>query len=234
MNNKFWVYKITSPSEKIYIGITSNVIKRFCSYKNNNDEKQTILYNSIKKYGWDAHKKEILYISLFKEEAEQKEIELIKYYKDNKTSLNIADGGFSPSTSKYINTKAKVVLQFDIDGNFIKEWSSINLIDISLSFSGSNIAQVCRKKTFFQHGYLWVFKNDFENGVIPFYTDRVHNERGKKLLLLNSEKIIIREYHSIKDALANYPIKNVKRNIYKSLTFKTADKNGNYWEYKKK
>jgi len=234
MTNKYWVYKITSPSGKIYIGITSNIIKRFCFYRNNFDEKQTIIYNSIKKYGWDAHIKEILYISLFKEEAEQKEIDLIKFYKNNKVSLNITDGGLCASSANYIDPRAKQVLQCDLDGNIIKEWESINSIEIILNFSSTNIGRVCRKKTFYQHGYLWIFKKDFEDGIVPIYTDRVTTRKGKEVLLLNSKKEFIREYNSIKEALRTYSLKNVKRNIYRSLILKIQDKNGNYWEYKNK
>lgn len=54
------IYKITSPSKRIYIGQSVNIQKRFIKYKNLHCKSQPRLYNSIKKYGYDRHKIEIL------------------------------------------------------------------------------------------------------------------------------------------------------------------------------
>ncbi|HEX5186721.1 MAG TPA: hypothetical protein VFV86_07505, partial [Nitrososphaeraceae archaeon] len=54
------IYKITSPSGAINIGQTWNIKIRFKIYSNNNCKGQIKLYNSLKKYGWDNHQKEIL------------------------------------------------------------------------------------------------------------------------------------------------------------------------------
>lgn len=93
--NGYIVYKHTSPSGKIYIGITHlkpehRWGKDGKGYKNNEH-----LTNAIKKYGWNNFKHEILFDGLTKEEAEQKEIELIAYYKSNqsKRGYNLDNGG---------------------------------------------------------------------------------------------------------------------------------------------
>jgi group I intron endonuclease len=54
------VYKITSPSKKIYIGSSANIEKRIKYYNSVSCKKQTKLYNSIKEYGWINHNLEIL------------------------------------------------------------------------------------------------------------------------------------------------------------------------------
>lgn len=54
------IYKITSPSGKIYIGQSVNIANRLSKYKNANCKTQRVLYNSIIKYGWKAHKFEVL------------------------------------------------------------------------------------------------------------------------------------------------------------------------------
>ncbi len=88
------VYKHTAPNGKAYIGITrQNPVKRWgggANYVHNEH-----FYNAILKYGWDNIKHEILYADLTKEEAEQKEIELIALYKsDNREyGYNIEHGG---------------------------------------------------------------------------------------------------------------------------------------------
>ena len=54
------IYKITSPSKRVYIGQSVNIEKRFESYKKMNCKGQTILYNSFLKYGVEKHKFEVL------------------------------------------------------------------------------------------------------------------------------------------------------------------------------
>ena len=49
------IYKITSPSGKIYIGQTRNYYKRLISYKGLHCKKQRRLYNSFLKYGYVNH-----------------------------------------------------------------------------------------------------------------------------------------------------------------------------------
>lgn len=49
------IYKIKSPSNKIYIGHSTDITKRFRYYTNLNCKKQTKLYNSFIKYGVNNH-----------------------------------------------------------------------------------------------------------------------------------------------------------------------------------
>jgi group I intron endonuclease len=57
------IYKITNPTDKIYIGQSINIEKRWQYYKSqyhNKKDKQNKLFNSFKKYGVDAHIFEII------------------------------------------------------------------------------------------------------------------------------------------------------------------------------
>ena len=54
------IYKITSPSERVYIGQGVNIYNRYKKYKINSCKGQTRLYNSILKYGWENHLFEII------------------------------------------------------------------------------------------------------------------------------------------------------------------------------
>lgn len=93
-NNKFCVYKHTSPNNKVYIGVTStNPLVRWnngLGYKNNK-----YFFNAILKYGWNNFTHEILYTDLTESEACEKEIELISYYKSNQFEYgyNRSSGG---------------------------------------------------------------------------------------------------------------------------------------------
>lgn len=93
MEEKYYVYKHIFPNKKIYIGITYQQPEKRWNYGHGYDN--TVVGNAIKKYGWKNVKHEILFENLTKEEAEQKEIELIALYKSNQGEYgyNIANGG---------------------------------------------------------------------------------------------------------------------------------------------
>ena len=89
----YYVYRHTSPSGKIYIGITFRNPKvrwgkNGIYYKSN-----VKFYNAILKYGWDNIKHEVLLSKCTKEEAIVFEKLLIAHYKGLNISYNIADGG---------------------------------------------------------------------------------------------------------------------------------------------
>lgn len=58
--NMIGIYKITSPSNKIYIGQSTNIESRWKQYESLKCSKQHKLYNSLKKYGVDLHTFEII------------------------------------------------------------------------------------------------------------------------------------------------------------------------------
>jgi len=83
------IYKITSPSKKVYIGQSVDIEKRFIQYKRLQCKGQIKLYSSFKKYGVEKHKFEILL---------ECEIEVLnefeRYYQDlycatNRNGLNL-------------------------------------------------------------------------------------------------------------------------------------------------
>ena len=49
------IYKITSPSNKIYIGQAVNILKRWKDYKSIKNRNQPKLDNSLNKYGFENH-----------------------------------------------------------------------------------------------------------------------------------------------------------------------------------
>lgn len=93
------VYKHTFPNNKVYIGITKQTPKKrwMCGhgYKSN-----AYMINAIKKYGWNNIEHKILFENLTKEQAEQKEINLIAYYNSNNREFgyNIESGGLKNKT----------------------------------------------------------------------------------------------------------------------------------------
>ena len=54
----------------------------------------------------------------------------------------------------------KKVLQYDLKGNFMKEWESISQIETTLNIHKSLISDCCLGKQKTAKGYLWIFKTN--------------------------------------------------------------------------
>jgi group I intron endonuclease len=110
MNYKCGIYKITSPSGRIYIGQSRNIGFRMRAYKNKCfNNKQTLLARSLKKYGFDKHKVEILK-ECTQEELNHYEILYIRMYNsfDSKIGLNLKSGGhYGGSCSEEVRKKLR-------------------------------------------------------------------------------------------------------------------------------
>ena len=90
----YCVYKHTSPSGKVYIGITKyNPTKRWQNGKGYH--KNSYFWKAICKYGWDSFSHEIIASLLSKEDAAAMEVALIAEHKSNdpEYGYNITAGG---------------------------------------------------------------------------------------------------------------------------------------------
>lgn len=189
----FTVYKHVSPSGKVYVGITGrSVIRRWNNghgYKHNE-----YFYRAIMKYGWDSFKHEILFTGLTKEQAEQKEIELIMLYNstDNRYGYNIQNGGnYSgkhsevskqkmsasrkgkrPTKEAILNmSKAHVVrriVQLDKHGNVINVWNGCKTASKALGIPYQNISECIKHKRYRKSagGYIWRYADEIATTVL--------------------------------------------------------------------
>lgn len=109
------IYKITSPSAKVYIGKTYDLRKRINCHKHasKKDGTNIILHNSIKKYGWENHLLEIL------EEVDdatlnEREIfwirQLKTYCYENPFGLNMTVGGDGQRSTWMHDTKRRAAM----------------------------------------------------------------------------------------------------------------------------
>ena len=144
----YTVYKHTSPSDKVYIGITSQ--KPEYRWSNGKGYKESYhFYNAIQKYGWDNFKHEILFENLTKDEAEQKEIELIAFYKsDNREfGYNIEHGG--NSIGKISENTKKILSELNKGENhpmYGKHLSAETKEKISMANKGKKFSKTTLKK----------------------------------------------------------------------------------------
>lgn len=107
---KGYIYKITSPSGKIYIGQTINLKNRIKNYKFLNCKSQPNIFNSLSKYGWDEHQfeiiEEIIYDGNDLSLLNEREIFWIAEYNSYKNGMNCNEGGSNRKLSE--ETKEKL------------------------------------------------------------------------------------------------------------------------------
>lgn len=182
---------------KQYIGITSTDVNMRWQNGRGYDT-QEVFYNDIIKYGWDNFEHKILYKNLSKEEAREKEIELIKKYRTwigyedcqgYNTSLNIS--GSAP----------KKVMQYTLDGVFIKEYNSAYeaIVENNWRVASAGLIQaVCRQVPQYKsyQNYLWKYSND----------KRDISEWVKRYKIIeNPQKKTIYQYDLNKNFIGKYP-----------------------------
>lgn len=156
------IYKIISPTNKVYIGQSWDIENRFKIYKNCSPH-QVLLYRSLKKYGVDSHKFEVVHelpIDISQDILDNYEIYYWEKYRDlGFKMMNIKEpgkGGRHSEISKLlmsINQKesysknpdrqksVKVeVYKYNLSGYFIKKYSSIREAS---RINGIQVGSIC-------------------------------------------------------------------------------------------
>jgi hypothetical protein len=78
---------------------------------------------------------------------------------ENKPQVNHINGNKHHLYGKKSKFR-KIILQYDLDGNFIKEWDCMLDIEKETRISISNISNCCKNKRKSTGGYIWKFKNN--------------------------------------------------------------------------
>lgn len=172
------IYKITSPSGKVYIGQSIDIYRRWNSYKSASCESQRRLFHSFFKYGYDNHKFEIVHKlpSDIEQEIlnryEQLYMDLYRYCEIE--LLNLQDVG----KYYYKTITNKIVYQYSLQGEFIKEWKSQTEAANALNIHNTSISDAIRgtKKT--AGNFIWSCVYE------PFLTEfEFTNYKGKKFTI---------------------------------------------------
>ncbi len=179
------IYKITSPSGRIYIGQSRDIQKRKKCYTPGRCKNQKLINNSLRKYGYKNHLFEIVYI--FPEDVKESvvdnfEIFCYEQYRDSGIKmLNLKEcgngGGKHTDSTKLLigkqskeRFKAKLgyeIYQYDLNLNLIQTWKD-SMLDISKSsgVSGPNLSRSLTKnelgKINICSGYFWFYQKDLE------------------------------------------------------------------------
>lgn len=164
-----FIYLITNNvNGKQYVGQTKSTIEhRFGQHiSNSKRNRNDVIYKAIRKYGKENFKVEELFMVSCKTVDELQDIineKEIFYIKKHKTLIpngyNILIGGNVNPT--YLT--AKPVCQYDLDGNFIAEYSSASEAYRILGRKSSSgcIEKVCKHKDNIcsAYNYLWSYKD---------------------------------------------------------------------------
>jgi group I intron endonuclease len=117
------IYKITSPTGRIYIGQSIDVEKRRRMYVKNHCIKQTKLYASLVKYGFDKHLFEVIEECVWGLLNEREEYWIEFYNTFNSDSgMNLSSGGLNKRVSE--ETKKKISI-----GNSRKKRPDLSLMN---------------------------------------------------------------------------------------------------------
>ena len=124
------IYKLTSPSNKVYIGQSLNIKNRLSKYKNDWCFAQPAIHNAIQKYGWDNFKIDVLWSSedntnakFILNELEQDFIALYNCISPN--GYNLRNGG----DSKGVADETRLKLSIASTGHKLTDESKAKMSD---------------------------------------------------------------------------------------------------------
>ena len=192
MENNYTIYcHLNKINGKRYIGQTKQSVNRRWGKNGSgytHKHPDGLFAKAINKYGWDNFEHQILFTNLTKEEANQKEIELIAFYKTNNSDFgyNIAAGGNTNTLSQQ-QKQQRIELNYKMwqDGTFKQIVNTpIYCIELNLGFEScldaqratgidnSAIQKVC-KKQYNYAGFLpdgqplhWIYLKDKNENII--------------------------------------------------------------------
>ncbi|MBR1578558.1 MAG: hypothetical protein IJ653_08265 [Bacteroidales bacterium] len=99
------------------------------------------------------------------------------------------------------------VLQYDLDGNFVKEYESTTAAGIALGVAATNVWSCClgyrtgkrKKKVQIVNGYTFRFKKDYPD-VPPQIDLNITNLNKRNVLQFSLDGVFIKEWESVLDA----------------------------------
>lgn len=195
------IYKIENIlNGNIYIGQSTNIKNRFKSHKSNLRLNKHC--NIHLQYAWNKYGEENFEFSILEvcdcSELNEKERNYICKYNSFRIGYNRDLGGgvgrFSDETIEKIrksnsnpsketrekmrnSQKKKPMLQIDLNGNVICEWSGAREASKLLNIKQDCIWACCHHKRKTYKGFIWIFKNEYE---IKFNLNDYYNKTASK------------------------------------------------------
>lgn len=201
------IYEHISPSNKIYVGITSKMPNK--RWRNGNGYNNcTIFQRAICKYGWNNFQHNIIASNLGEKTAKNMEKDLIAFYKANSISYNITDGGDGHLGCKWNPTKPT------------RELWSMQRVGRAISDDWkSKISQSMKGKV-------------FDVAVLQKAVKGVKDKLSKPIIQLSMDGRFVREFPSIREAAKELGISS-PRDIIRCCKGERKSRGGYKWKYKK-
>ena len=222
MEIKCGIYKIHCKiTNKDYIGQSNNIYHRWQQHLAKYDN--CAIHNAIIKYGRENFEFSILE-ECFENELNEREEYWINYYNSYSNGYNETSGGNRP-----LHTTCNHIIEaYDLDGNYIKEYSSISAAARELHCEASLISAVIKGRRPTAKGYQ--FKEKDDDRIITKFIKKKSGPIGKAVIQLDKEDNIIAEYISASEAarqtgLLSQNISGVCRGLKKTC-------GGFKWKYK--
>lgn len=190
------IYKITSPTNKIYIGQTFNFNKRMKSYRNLDCKSQRLLFRSLSKYGFQSHLIEIIHDMVSNiDELLKLEVQYIILYESYGKGLNLTKGGEGCNIVHH-SEETKMKISYS-KKNMVK--TNKQIMAHLRSFGYKHISNRNKKKSLSQGGQNhWSFgekigsdtlKKKSESMILKYKEGYVSPRKGVKLDDYTKEKI---------------------------------------------
>jgi len=249
------IYKITSPSDRVYIGQTWRWLKRNNDYKNTKARGQPLLSNSILKYGFENHKIEIidtLSEDVCQKELDNREIYWWQHYKDlgcnmlnvrepgrggkvsEETKLKISKNNRGLKRSSEIINKLqnlprynKPVLLLSLEGEVLLEFNSSKAAARYLNTVTSSFSSGLKGKEVTCKNHRVILKEFYD----PLSIKRIVHKGSTKINQYDLEGNYIQSFLSIKEALNKLNIKDTG-NISRACSNLQKSAYGYKWSYK--
>ncbi len=215
------IYKIENIiNGNVYIGQSKDVRNRMYSHKSElkkNKHCNIHLQRAWNKYGEDNFKFIILE-ECNQEEIDQKEIIYINKYNSYKNGYNRDLGGkcgnvhSEETIIKLKKSKENIsdeirenmryaqksipIYQIDLNGNVINQWYSIREASKILDISFSCIWDCVNKKRRTYKNYIWITKDDYDNGCFNLNNYINQNTQPKNIIQLDKQYNFIKSWGS--------------------------------------
>jgi len=121
----------------------------------------------------------------------------------------------------------KPIIQYDLEGNFIREWKSATEVNNILQLNKTNILSVCKQRSKTAFGFIWRYKND---PLPENYKLSKFDKNKKEIIQYNKLGEKIKTWNSITEASINLQINNT--DISDCCLGKQKTSHGFIWRYK--
>lgn len=232
-------------NNKRYIGQAVNLNKRWNFEHKVNRKSNIILQKAIKKYGIKNFEFIVLeYLPPIKKILTNTEQKWLDYFKDNDKwdmLYNICPNAETALGLKRTQRECDIirertsipVYQYDLEGNFIKEYSSAVEAQKETGISSGHISN-CRVKSRRSAGkFLWLASQNNEEikEAIKIYNSAIIRSDSRKVIMLNENNDELMRFNSIREAELHLKLKDSKGKIAMVSDGKRKTAYGYKWQY---